>query len=252
VRRLLILGGTAEAADLAARAGARFGAALEVITALAGRTAKPRAIEGAVKVGGFGGASGLAEYLRTMRIDLVIDATHPFAQTISRNASAACTAIGVPRLALVRPPWRPSAADDWRLVADNQAAARAVEQAGARRVFLSIGSRGLEAFARLADVFFLVRMIEPPRPPLPLKHHRLVLARGPFALDDELALMREERIELLVSRVSGGAATEAKLVAARRLGLPIVMIERPEPPPGDTVASVEDALSWLAARTQNV
>ncbi|MGD9539038.1 MAG: cobalt-precorrin-6A reductase [Alphaproteobacteria bacterium] len=250
--RLLILGGTAEAAALAAQASARFGPRLEVISALAGCTATPRAIEGKVRVGGFGGADGLADYLRAERIGLVIDATHPFAETISRHAAAACAAAGVPHLALVRPAWRAGAGDDWRRVADGAAAAEAVEQAGARRVFLSIGSRGVDAFTRLAEVFFLVRAIEPPAAPLPLARHRLILARGPFSLDDEIALIKQERIELVVSRASGGAATQAKLLAARALGIPVVMIERPKPPPGETVDSVEAALGWIAARSQDM
>lgn len=247
-RRLLILGGTAEAFDLADRASARFGAALDIVSALAGRTQSPRMPVGRVRVGGFGGVEGLVEFLRAEPIDTVIDATHPFAATISRHAAEACAIAGVARLALVRPRWQRVPGDRWRFVPSNQAAADAIREAGARRVFLTIGGRGLDPFARLEDVFFLVRMIEKPPTPLPMRDHCLALARGPFSVDAERTLMEATRIELLVSRASGGPATEPKLIAARDLGLPVVLIERPAPPPGETVGSVEAALDWLAAR----
>ncbi len=246
--RLLILGGTAEALDLAAQAAARFGAALEVTSTLAGRTQSPRLPAGRVRMGGFGGVDGLAAFLRAERTDALIDATHPFAATISRHAAEACVIVGVARLALVRPRWRMVPGDNWRFVANNDDAAEAIAESGARRVFLTIGGRGLEPFARLADRCFLVRMIEPPTVPLPLAGDRLVLARGPFSVDAERTLMEAARIELVVSRASGGSATEAKLVAARDLGLPVILIERPRSPPGETVDGVEAALGWLAAR----
>lgn len=246
--RLLILGGTAEAAALAEAAIARFGARVTVISALAGRTSEPRLPFGVVRVGGFGGANGLAAYLEAERIDALIDATHPFAAIISRHAAEASDAARVPRLMLARPPWRPSDGDRWHVVADDAAAVAQTRALGARRVFLTTGQRGLGAFSALEGVWFLVRLIEKPTTPIPLAHHRLILARGPFGLDAERELMRSERIELLVSRASGGASTEAKLVAARELGIPVVLIERPAPPPGDAVPSIDEALGWLAAR----
>lgn len=246
--RLLILGGTAEAVELAERAAARFGPALEITSALAGRTTRPRRPVGRVRVGGFGGVEGLAGFLREARIDLLIDATHPFAAQISRHAVEACAIAGVARLALVRPRWQSVPGDRWRLVPSNQAAAEAIREAGARRVFLTIGGRGLEPFARLAGVFFLVRMIEPPARPPPMVDHRVLLARGPFSVEAERTLMEAARVEMLVSRASGGSATEPKLVAARDLGLPVVLIERPPAPPGDAAQSVAAALEWLAMR----
>jgi len=246
--RLLILGGTTEGAALAEAAVTRFRPALEVISALAGRTTEPRALQGRVRIGGFGGAGGLATYLREGRIDALVDATHPFAAVISRHAAMACASAGVPRLVLSRPDWQPAAGDRWQSAADEDAAAEAARASSARRVFLTIGTRGLEPFAALDGVFFLVRLIEKPTTPLTLADHRLILARGPFAPEAEIALMRAERIELLVSRASGGAATEAKLIAARTLGLRVIMIARPAPPDGETAATIEQALDWLAAR----
>lgn len=245
---LLILGGTAEAVELAAQATYRFGDALDVTSALAGRTQNPRAPIGRVRIGGFGGVDGLVDYLRTERIDALIDATHPFASTISHHAAEACAIANVERLVLTRPRWSRAPGDRWTVVANNEAAAKAIDHIGARRVFLSVGGRGLDPFARFVDRFFLVRMIEPSAQPLGLRDHRLVLARGPFSVEAERALMAEERIELLISRASGGPATEPKLIAARELALPVVLLERPAPPPGEVVESVAAALDWLAAR----
>ncbi len=245
--KLLILGGTAEAIDLADQAVACFGAALEVTSALAGRTQAPRLPAGRIRTGGFGGVDGLVAFLHGERIDLLIDATHPFAATISRHAAEACSNAGVPRLVLGRPSWRMVPGDRWRFVSGNDAATEAIVELDAHRVFLTIGGRGLKPFGQLVDRFFLVRMIEKPAAPLPLPDYRLVLARPPFSVDAERTLMEAMRIDLLVSRASGGLATESKLIAARDLGLPVVLIERPAPPPGETVESVEAALGWLEA-----
>ncbi len=247
-KRLLILGGTAEAVEVADQAMARFGAALDITSALAGRTKAPRTPMGRVRIGGFGGVDGLVDYLRAETIDLVIDATHPFAATISYHAAEACAAAKIARLVFTRPRWAMSQSDRWQNVPNNEVAAATIETMNARRVFLSIGGRGLQPFARLVDRFFLVRMIEPPVRPLELRDYRLLLARGPFSVEAERALMAEDRIDLLVSRASGGQATEAKLIAARALGLPVVLIDRPAPPTGEAVDSVEAALGWLAAR----
>lgn len=247
-KRLLILGGTAEAAALAEASAARFGERVTVISALAGRTSAPRLPFGIVRVGGFGGADGLTAYLEAERIDALIDATHPFAAIISRHAAEASATAGVPRLMLLRRQWQPSVGDRWHVVADHALAAEMMRTLGARRVFLTTGQRGLAAYSELEGVWFLVRLIERPLAPIPLAQHRLVLARGPFDLAAERDLMRSERIDLLVTRASGGASTEAKLVAARELGLPVLLIERPEPSPGDAVPTIDEALAWLAAR----
>ena len=245
--RLLILGGTAEGRALAAAAQARFGPALTVISALAGRTRAPLLPAGEVRIGGFGGADGLAAYLRDERIGLLIDATHPFATQISAQACAAAAEAGVQRLALVRPPWRAVAGDRWTLVDSAEAAAAAIP-AAANRVFLTVGVRSLSPFAGRRDCWFLVRLVDEPAQPIPLARHRLICARGPFTEADERALLTEHRIDCLVTRGSGGDATVAKLAAARALGVAVVMVRRPAPPPGAQAASVDDALAWIAER----
>jgi len=242
--RLLILGGTAEGRALAAAAEARFGRLLTVISALAGRTRTPVLPAGCVRIGGFGGAAGLAAYLREDGIGLLIDATHPFATRISAHACEAAARTGTPHLALVRPPWRLAPGDRWIDAATTADAAAAIP-AGAGRVFLTVGARALAPFAGRDDLWFLVRLVDPPAAPIPLARHRLICARGPFAEEDERALLRDHRIDCVVTRASGGAATAAKLAAARALGLPVVMVRRPPAPPGERAASIEDALAWI-------
>ncbi|HVH77895.1 MAG TPA: cobalt-precorrin-6A reductase [Stellaceae bacterium] len=243
--RLLILGGTGEAAALARSVLARFGDGIEMTTALAGRTRHPGPIPGMIRIGGFGGASGLADYLQTHRIDRLIDATHPFASDISSTARLACDQIGVPRLLLLRPPWRRHPLDRWIEVDTVEAAAQIVGRVG-RRALLTVGAREVAAFATANSVRFLVRMIDPPREPLPLRFHEVVLGRGPFALVEEHHLLQRHAIDVLVCKASGGAATEAKLVAARDLSLPVIMVRRPPAERGLSVDTVEAALDWLA------
>lgn len=245
-RNLLILGGTAEAAALARAAVARFGAGLGVITSLAGRTSSPAPVAGEARRGGFGGAEGLTAYLRAAAIDLVIDATHPFAAQISRHARLAAAAANVPRLALLRPDWRPEAGDRWIGVPDMAEAARALPALG-RRVLLTIGGRGLDAFAASEGIAFVVRLIEAPRTALPLRDAELVVARPPFTLADEQLLLQRCAIAAMVAKASGGARP-AKLDAARAAGLPVVMVARPPSEPGEWVASVAAAVAWIAPR----
>ena len=235
--RILILGGTAEARRLAARLDDH-----EVITSLAGRTRKPATPAGELRVGGFGGADGLAAYLRQAAIDRVIDATHPFAVEISANAVAGCEQASVPRLALVRPPWRPEPDDRWTEVADAEAAAEALD--GYARVFLAVGRQGLAPFAKCCDIAFVVRVVELPDT-LPLADATVVIGRGPFALADEQALLAEHAIDVLVAKNAGG--DRAKLEAAREAGIPVILIARPAPPPGPRVETVEEAVDWLRA-----
>lgn len=243
--RLLILGGTAEAAALAGRLAARPG--LRVITSLAGRTRDPSALAGEVRVGGFGGPVGLADYLTAESIDLLIDATHPFATRISDNADSACRRCGVPRLVLTRPAWHAEPGDRWSPVPDAQSAARVLPRLG-RRAFLTVGRQTLPAFSGLTETWFLVRLIELPDQPLPLARHDLILGRGPFDEAAEAALLRAHRIEVVIGKNSGGAATYGKIAAARRLGLPVVMIARPTAPAGEAAASLDEALAWIDAR----
>ncbi len=242
---VLILGGTAEAAALA-RALAED-ARVSVTTSLAGRTRAPAELPGAVRRGGFGGAVALADYLKSHGIDLLIDATHPFAARISRNAAQACAAAGVPRLVLARAPWTAREGDRWVPVPDAEAAAAELPERG-RRVFLTIGRQELAAFTGLDAVWFLVRLVEPPEDPIPLEDYHLVLGRGPFALAQETALLRAQGIEVVVSKNSGGPGTYAKIEAARALGLPVVMVERPALPEGEAVETVAAALAWIEPR----
>ena len=243
--RLLILGGTREAVALA-RALERD-PRIEAITSLAGRTRRPAPVPGALRRGGFGGVGGLEAYLRAEGIGLVVDATHPYAETISTHAAAACERALVPRLALHRAAWTPEPDERWVEVADPESAARALPALG-RRVLLTIGSRGLGPFLRLPDFHFVVRAIEPPGIALDPTRVELVLARGPFDFDGERRLLESRAIDVLVSKNSGGCAAYAKLAAARALGLPVVMIARPPPPPGERVDSVAAAQAWVEAR----
>ncbi|MFC5638855.1 cobalt-precorrin-6A reductase [Streptomyces bullii] len=239
---ILVLGGTTEARELAAELAARPD--LRVTTSLAGRVARPGAVDGDVRVGGFGGAEGLAAWLREQCVDALVDATHPFAGTITAHALRAAAVTGVPAVVLRRPGWRPGTGDRWHPVPSLNAAADLLPRLG-RRVFLTTGRLGLAAFAHLADLHFVVRSVEPPGPPMPPDTH-VLLARGPFTVTDETALLREHRVDVLVTKDSGAEATAAKLTAARDLGLPVVVVERPPLPEGVTaVPDVAGALERL-------
>ncbi|UOA28688.1 cobalt-precorrin-6A reductase [Pseudosulfitobacter sp. DSM 107133] len=243
--RTLILGGTTEASELA-RALAERGA--DALFSYAGRTAVPVAQPLPTRVGGFGGVEGLAHFLQTQGITRVVDATHPFAAQISRNAVAACAAANVPLVAFQRPPWRAGAGDDWRLVADLDAAVNALPEAPSR-VFLAIGKQNLDAFAVKPQHRYLLRLVDPPAQPLPLARADVVIARGPFDLVKDLALLEQNRIDLIVAKNAGGTGAQAKLDAARALGLPVVMIDRPAVPPRTTFSGVADVLHWLGHTT---
>ncbi|MFJ1968120.1 cobalt-precorrin-6A reductase [Streptomyces sp. NPDC087903] len=236
---VLVLGGTTEARELAAALAARPGT--RVTTSLAGRVARPGALAGEVRVGGFGGAEGLADWLREHRVDALVDATHPFAETITANAARAASATGVPALVLRRPGWRPGREDRWHPVPSLAAAADLLPRLGSR-VFLTTGRMGLAAFVHLTDLHFVVRSVELPEPPLP-PHTEVLLARGPFTVADESALLREHLVDVLVTKDSGGAATAAKLTAARHLALPVVVVRRPPLPGG--VRAVPDVAGVL-------
>lgn len=243
--RILLLGGTTESAALAAllAGDARFAATLS----LAGRTRTPRPQPLPTRIGGFGGAEALARYLHAERIDALVDATHPFAAIMSRNAAAAAEMAGVALLALRRPAWQPQAADRWICVPDMPAAAAALG-AAPRRVLLTVGRQDLAAFVVAPQHHYVVRSVDPPTPDSLPPGAETLLARGPFELEEERALLRHHRIDVIVSKNSGGSATQAKLAAARELGLEIVMVERPVKPAAPTVGNVEAAFEWLAAR----
>jgi precorrin-6A/cobalt-precorrin-6A reductase len=243
-RRVLILGGTTEAAALARALGDRPD--LDVTTSYAGRTRAPTAPAGRTRVGGFGGAAGLARHLRTERVDVLVDATHPFAARMRWHAFEAAGAVGIPCVRVERPGWESGPGDRWVRVGDLAAAARAVTEGGHRRVLLTTGRTELAPFASCPGVWFLVRSIEPPDPQ-PLPDAEVVLARGPFTVVGERTLMISHRIDAVVTKDSGGEATGAKLVAARELGLPVVVVDRPPSPPGPLVRTVGEALDWLDA-----
>jgi precorrin-6A/cobalt-precorrin-6A reductase len=198
-----------------------------------------------VRIGGFGGAAGLADYLTAQRIERLIDATHPFAAEISTAARLACDQTRVPRLLLLRPAWRRHPLDRWIEVDSIEAAAQIVGRVG-RRAFLTVGASEVPAFATANSVRFVVRMIDPPRERLPLRFHEVVLGRGPFTLNEERHLLQRHAIDVLVCKASGGAATEAKLAAARDLSLPVIMVRRPLTERGLSVDTVDAALDWLA------
>jgi precorrin-6A/cobalt-precorrin-6A reductase len=237
---LLILGGTAEAAALAVALVDR----VRVTNALAGRTAAPVLPPGECRIGGFGDAEGLAAWLCANDIDLVVDATHPFATRISAHAVAACAATGRKLLRLERPAWRPVAGDRWLDVADPASAAALLARIGGR-AFLTVGRQSLSVFQGLDHVWKLVRLIAPPADILPLAPYELVLGRGPFTIEAERYLLASRRITVLVTKASGGVGTEAKLAAARLADIPVIMIRRPLETAGAGVRSVEDAVAWV-------
>jgi precorrin-6A/cobalt-precorrin-6A reductase len=242
--RVLILGGTREAFQLAEQLAAQGG--VDFISSLAGRTREPRRPKGRVRTGGFGGAEGLARYLREERITHLVNATHPFAAQMSTNALAAAVAAGIPLLRLLRPAWTARHDDRWVAARHAAEAAELCRREGGR-IFLTLGSGELDAFAAVRNAQFLVRMVDAPER-MPLPDYRILLARGPFSLQDELRLLAEHHIGLVVAKNSGGDATYAKIEAARRMGLPIIMIERPAialDPRSPAVASVEDVVAWI-------
>ena len=240
--RILILGGTTEASALSAllAADARFAPTLS----LAGRTRSPRLPAIPCRIGGFGGAAGLQRWLIEQNIAAVIDATHPYAARISVNAVAAAAGANVPLGSLLRPSWRPVAGDDWREVAAPFDAAAAIG-AAPRRVFLSVGRLELPAFRAAPQHHYLARTIDPIDDAQLPPDLTVIHGRGPFAIDDEMQLLQQHAITVVVSKNSGGTATYAKIAAARRLGLPVVMIARPDKPAGHALTDAEDAMRWL-------
>jgi precorrin-6A/cobalt-precorrin-6A reductase len=238
--RILILGGTGEARALAAELVSQ---GTDVISSLAGRVRQPRLPEGQVRIGGFGGADGLAAFLGEERITHLVDATHPFAGTITANAARAADMTGVPRLVLRRPGW--DSDPSWALVADIHAAAAGVRDWRGESVFLTTGRRDLDAFADDGTHRFLVRTVDPPDGAAPPRM-TLILDRGPYTVEGESRLMRDHGIGLLVTKNSGGPMTSAKLSAARNLGVRVVMVQRP-PLPRDSVAvpTVVEAMRWI-------
>jgi precorrin-6A/cobalt-precorrin-6A reductase len=242
MRRILILGGTAEARHLAQMLAPRTG--LAITLSLAGRTAFPLAQPVAVRIGGFGGPEGLADHIRSERVDALIDATHPYAAIISANAARAAALTGVPILALTRASWTSVAGDHWIEVDDTQAAVRAIGSAP-RRVLVTLGRKNLSAFIGAPQHQYLVRSVDPVDPPLAVPHALYINARGPFTQEQDHALMEQHGVEIVISRNSGGDASYGKIAAARALNLPVIMLRRPKLPRVPAVERVQDAVAWL-------
>lgn len=243
--KILILGGTGDALALIQALGklADFEPWV-LILSLAGRTRSRPSGNWHVRIGGFGGIEGLKNYLRTELIDLLIDATHPFATQISYQAWAAAEALAIPHLRLTRSPWQPVVGDHWIEVASHQAAAERLPHLG-QRIFLSIGHQELTNYADLDHLWFLMRTVEQPSQTERLPPGLILLEKGPFSTASERSLLRDHTIEVVVSKNSGGAATYGKLMAARELRLPVVMIQRPSSPPGRSVETIEEVISWI-------
>jgi precorrin-6A/cobalt-precorrin-6A reductase len=250
MRRILILGGTAEARELAAHLAAR--ADLAVTLSLAGRTRSPAPQPVPVRIGGFGGVQGLADYLSNERIAALIDATHPYAATISANAAGAAQRSHTPHLALRRPPWVCGDGDCWIEASDVADAAASIGSAP-RRVFVALGRNELAPFVRAPQHHYLVRSVDPVDPPLAVPHAAYITGRGPFLESDDRTLLEQHRIEIIIAKNSGGQASYGKIAAARTLGLPVIMLRRPVLPLVPAVESVKDALDWLDhARTASM
>ncbi|MFI5958720.1 cobalt-precorrin-6A reductase [Cryptosporangium sp. NPDC051539] len=239
--RVLILGGTGDARVLAALVAGRY----DVVSSLAGRVRSPLLPVGEVRIGGFGGVPGLVSYLRSSGVSAVVDATHPFAAGMTSHAVQACALARVPLLVLRRPGWVEGPGDRWVRVPTHTAAAAALPSLGSR-VLLTIGRQELAAFAACVSPWFLVRSVDPPSAELP-PHSQVLLSRGPYTLDGELALLREHRIDVVVTKDSGGEATYPKLAAARALHLPVLMISRPPVPAVRSAPTPAEAAEWLAS-----
>ncbi len=239
--RILILGGTSEASRLATILWDRN---LSVISSLAGRVIRPALPPGVVRIGGFGGIDGLTTYLEQEAIQVVIDVTHPFASRMSCNAEVACRTLNIPLISFERPPWKPHRDDHWLHVPDMRSAALLVDT-NYSRVFLSIGRQELDVFSGCRQAWFLVRSIDKPENMMPPRS-KLILERGPFNLDAERQLLRDESIDVVVSKNSGATATYPKIEAARELDIPIVMIDRPQKHSTPTLESLDDVMLKLA------
>jgi precorrin-6A/cobalt-precorrin-6A reductase len=242
MKNVLILGGTTEARQLAGLLAGR--ADFKATLSLAGRTAAPAAQPVPVRIGGFGGAEGLANYLRAEHVSALIDATHPYAAVISQHAADAAASAGVPIVALRRPAWTATAGDHWVEVGD-MAGAVAALGSEPKRVFLAIGRKEVAAFTAAPQHHYLIRSVDPVEPALNVPYATYIVSRGPFAENDEKTLLSGHRIETIVAKNSGGGATYGKIAAARMLGLNVIMLRRPAPPDVPTVSDAQAVIAWL-------
>jgi precorrin-6A/cobalt-precorrin-6A reductase len=237
--RILLLGGTGEARALATELHPDY----DIVSSLAGRVPDPALPVGPVRVGGFGGVDGLRQWLRDNEIGAVVDATHPVASTMTAHAAQVCEELGLPHLVLSRPAW--DAAGMVRVASDVEAAEVIAEQ-GFSRIFLTTGRSGVRPFTD-SEAWFLIRVVTPPVAEVLPRHHEVLLSRGPYGYDDECTLLRDNMIDVLVTKNSGGALTQAKLQAAKDLGVTVVMIDRPPLPAGViAVSTVDEAVAWVA------
>ncbi|PDT91074.1 cobalt-precorrin-6A reductase [Bradyrhizobium sp. Y36] len=243
--RALILGGTADASELAA-AIAR--ARIDAVYSYGGRTRAPADQPLPTRIGGFGGVSGLADYIRSESITHVIDATHPFAAEMSRNAVEACAQTDTPLIALERAPWTNAPGDRWTEIPDVTAAVAALPEAPAK-IFLAIGRQHIAPFAAKPQHAYTLRFVDPPEAPLPFAAD-VIVSRGPFTLDGELEMLRSRGIAWIVARNSGGDGARAKIDAARKLDLPVIMISRPALPERQRVESVSEVMQWIGHSTR--
>ena len=244
VKHLLILGGTTEARELARRVSLMMEKKVRVTTSLAGRRPTTPSLAGEVRIGGFGGIEGMKTYIAENAVDVVIDATHPFADQISDHANAACAGVPVPRLQVMRPGWRmPPGATV--LEVDGLDGGAAILPRVARRVFLTTGQGGLESFSGLDDLWFLVRLMDAPKDPPPLTDFQLITGVPPFTIQGEQSLLTEHDIDTLVTKDSGGEGTEAKITAAAEAGVTIILIRRPAAEPGPVAETVDEAFAWV-------
>lgn len=240
---LLILGGTTEATALAKAVSE---AGLKATLSLAGRVARPNRQPLPTRVGGFGGVAGLGSFMAEAGTTHLIDATHPFANSMSQNAFGASALHSIPHVSLERMPWAMEAADNWRIVSDMTAAVDAL-QGPARRVFLGIGRQQAGLFAARPQHHYVIRLIDLPDAPLDVPDHRILQDRGPFTFENDLRLLREAEIDVVVSKNSGGTAAYSKIAAARALGLPVIMVDRPALPPRLVLRSVPEVMAWIDA-----
>jgi len=243
-KKLLILGGTGEAAQLARQIVKTFGDRLDVVISYAGVTGHQPDLPCNVRVGGFGGASGLIEYLKETNITHLIDATHPFAEKISMHGYIAAQSLELPHLIFTRDEWQARPGDQWLDAMDMETAARHVADFGVK-TFLTIGIKELTVFKGLTDVALVVRLMNEPDDKLPLARYEYIVARPPFSVESERQLIRDRQIRLIVAKNSGGSATSAKLEAARLEGVPVIMVRRPPQEPVGCTTDIDEACQWL-------
>jgi precorrin-6A/cobalt-precorrin-6A reductase len=237
---LLILGGTGEARDIAQRL-----VGTDAIISLAGATRAPKAQGLPTRIGGFGGAEGFATFLQDENISAVLDATHPFASRITTRTAAVCDQAGLPYVQVLRPAWEPQAGDQWTQIYAEQEAASHIKKGAT--VFLGTGRQTLARFANLAGCTVICRQIDPPTQPFPFEGGQFLVGRPPFSVKDEVALFAKLGVDWLVVKNAGGAPSRAKLTAARKLGIPVLMMARPAQGDWAVVETVENALAWVAA-----